>query len=238
VSKVLVFEECPTERRFLQDCLSSDFETHIEKDPRNCLELTLELAPDIVVMDLDLKSINVIEAHHQFSKHPSTQKIPVLLLGKIDANHLFQNHSNLILSDTLAKPVTREALLEKIQNRLKLQMIPRSNPALINNGHFTLNTKKQIVNFSSNSTPSYSIDVVLTDSETQILTLLMRRHNEVISREELCKWLCAEIKGKTFVLRQVDTLIFQLRKKLKPFAHCFQTVYGKGYRLHSKLESP
>ena len=75
------------------------------------------------------------------------------------------------------------------------------------------------------------IKIHLTNLEKQVLYEMYEKENQVVSRQELLRkfWQERENTGG----RVVDTIIKQLRKKLRNTSYQIQGIYGKGYLLRN-----
>ena len=95
-------------------------------------------------------------------------------------------------------------------------------------GKYLFSISSQILIFNSER-------IELSDKETQLLTILADRQNQLISREELLKRVW-EDEG-VITGRSLDMFISKLRKKLKndPSIQIIN-VHGKGYKLDIKPE--
>ena len=75
-------------------------------------------------------------------------------------------------------------------------------------------------------------DILLSDAEKSILTILASRSNRTTSREVICRQ--ASSKGEHIIDRTVDLRISRLRRKLlddPQNPRFLKTVRGKGYVL-------
>ena len=73
-------------------------------------------------------------------------------------------------------------------------------------------------------------EINLTKKEFDILSMLVAKPNEVVSRENIIK----SIWGEDFVgeTRTVDMHVKSIRKKLKEDGKLIETIYGIGYMVN------
>jgi DNA-binding response OmpR family regulator len=92
------------------------------------------------------------------------------------------------------------------------------------------------VDLRRHSAYKHSRELQLTQTEFRILTLLVRRAGEVVSRDEFLKQVWGDEVYVTH--RTVDTHVASLRKKIEDdidHPACILSVRNVGYRLHGNL---
>ena len=229
-SRILVFENGLSEQQFLQSCLEPKFETYIFGDARNCIEKTLEIEPDLILIDLGIESINVLEARAQLRKHRSTSKIPVLLISTLQDIEVRCCGPK---QDFVIKPLQRQDVLAQIEERLSqargLKNGVTQNPNHITAGDLAIDSERRIVFLGAQELSTKNrLQIDLSTAEHDLLKFFMQNEGVTFARVDIQKAL--EIPQAD---RSIDSLVFQLRRELKPVAHYFKTVYGKGYRFQS-----
>ena len=130
--------------------------------------------------------------------------------------------------DFLSKPFDISVLVKRANNIIALTKNPATaqaaGPGIMNSGEIEVNELAKAVKFKNRP-------VSLTKSEYFILTELLKKVGQVLSREELMKSFLGS--GINVSLRTVDTHVYTLRKKLDDTDR-IETVRGFGYRLSQK----
>ena len=122
--------------------------------------------------------------------------------------------------DYLTKPFHMEELLARL--RALLRRLSPHHSAQWQCGPILLDTRQATVSV-------HGMPLLLTSHEYKILSLLMQRPGEVLSRTELSEHLYpgdSERDSNT-----IEVFVGRLRKKLPP--GCIETVRGLGYRLQA-----
>lgn len=91
---------------------------------------------------------------------------------------------------------------------------------------FYLDEKKQCIHFEGE-------EIVLTQKEYLVFSLLWKNVGELVSKEELLDAVWSEKRPKC--PRVVDTIVKQLRSKLKETPYVIQTKYKRGYYVQLQM---
>jgi DNA-binding response OmpR family regulator len=126
--------------------------------------------------------------------------------------------------DYLSKPFDISVLVKRASNIIALtknNLAPAPKAGVFVSGDIEVNELAKAVKFKDKA-------VSLTKSEYFILTELLKKEGQVLSREELMKSFLGN--GINVSLRTVDTHVYTLRKKLDDTER-IETVRGFGYKL-------
>ena len=199
------------------------FSAEVAHDGEIGLELARDLAPDLVILDLTLPRLDGVELCRILRQE---SEVPIIMLTAREA------HADRIMGldsgadDYIVKPfdpgevISRAgAVLRRVRGKVQ-QVMTR--------GNITLNETTQSVTVSGEP-------VVLSQSQTALLSTLMRHPNQVLSRDQLISLTFNdEFDGLD---RAIDSQIARLRRQLnRNGRQPIQTVYGAGYRFVAEEE--
>lgn len=200
---------------------NSDYKVFLHHDGGNALQIIREVAPDLVILDVNLPGKNGIEICKVYRQESET---PVIMLtarsGEIDK----VNGLEVGADDYIAKPFSPRELLARIKGILRRSSTPvvSDQEGVMVYEHITIDTNK--VQVLVRGKP-----VSLTKNEYDILVRIIREDGKLVSREAIMK----EVIGYEQYMydRTIDTHIKNLRKKLDA-KDMIITVRGEGYRLN------
>jgi PAS domain S-box-containing protein len=117
---ILVVED----NRLNQDLIKNYFlelglEIHLAEDGHSAVIKTLELKPDIILMDVHLPGIGGIEATRRIRKHPECSDIPIVALSADAYTENQQKAFEMGMNDYLTKPIDFDKLLLVLNKYLK-----------------------------------------------------------------------------------------------------------------------
>lgn len=171
---------------------------------------------DAVVLDLGLPVLDGLSVLRRW--RAAGRNMPVLILTARGAWHEKVTGMDAGADDYLAKPFHMEELLARLRALLRRQGEHAS--ALWQCGPIWLDTRQARVLVDGQP-------LALTSHEFKLLSLLMQRKGQVLSRTELSEHLYPHDSDRDS--NTIEVFIGRLRKKLPP--GCIETVRGLGYRL-------
>lgn len=219
-SKILVIEDNPDTRRFLQVMLNREFEVVIAKDGLEGLEIAKNQQPDLIVLDVVMPNLNGYDTCKKLKGTAETENIPVIFLSAKNTTADVTYGISMGAEDYLPKPFDHKELLARIKSRLARSQSNPSPKLVV--GKLEIDTIKRIASFNRQSIP-------LTLTEYDILRLLASRFGVVVSREEIMREIWKDSATET-TDRTIDVHIRSLRKKIPAMTQHIQSVYGVGYR--------
>ena len=219
-SKILVIEDNPDTRRFLQVMLNREFEVVIAKDGLEGLEIAKNQQPDLIVLDVVMPNLNGYDTCKKLKTTAETENIPVIFLSAKNTTADVTYGISMGAEDYLPKPFDHKELLARIKSRLA-RSVSNPSPKLVV-GKLEIDTIKRVASFNRQS-------IQLTLTEYDILRLLASRFGVVVSREEIMKEIWKDSATET-TDRTIDVHIRSLRKKIPAMTQHIQSVYGVGYR--------
>ena len=115
IKKVMIIDDSPTERFFLQDLLTKKGFNVVtaENGEDGVMRAKVEL-PDLILMDVVMPGLNGFQATRQISKAPETAHIPIFMCTTKDQETDKVWGVRQGAKDYLVKPVNPEELLSKI----------------------------------------------------------------------------------------------------------------------------
>ena len=224
---ILIVDDDLALRELLQRYLGEQgFDTMAVADGAAMKKWLADHQPDLVVMDLMLPG----EDGLSLTRHlQATTSLPVLILSAKGEDIDRIVGLEIGADDYLAKPFNPRELVARIrailrrkaaqdapEEQLEDSNIHRFGPYVLNLNNFTLHRKGE--------------EVALTSGEINLLALLVRHPNHVLTRDQLIDLL----KGydRSPFDRSIDVRITRLRHKIEEdpkHPHYIRTIWGKGY---------
>lgn len=115
IKKIMIIDDSPTERFFLQDMLTKKgFNVVIAENGEDGVARAKVEMPDLILMDVVMPGLNGFQATRQISKAPETAHIPIFMCTTKDQETDKVWGVRQGAKDYLVKPVNPEELLSKI----------------------------------------------------------------------------------------------------------------------------
>jgi DNA-binding response OmpR family regulator len=190
------------------------------------LDASPKLEPIGFVVDINLAGkMNGLELVRELRKNKRFARIPVLMLTAKGENSDVVRGLDEGADDYLAKPFDTEVFMARMKSCLRrsertIAPISQNKKALSISGIDLDPATHKIVVLGK--------DTPLTTTEYGILTTLMNRPDEVMSRDDLLLRLVGP--NKTITGRTIDVHIRALRSKLGKKARHIVTIRGFGYK--------
>ncbi|NBS13360.1 DNA-binding response regulator [bacterium] len=222
--RILVVENEPDVRMLLRTNLqAAGFDVLEGANGPEGLAIAKHDLPAVIILDLMMPEMNGIEVCRDLRKHPSTSRIPILMLtakeGKEDMVDAFEAGAD----DYVTKPFSMRELV------LRVRAVARRKPD--RGGGKPIPARAGLISLdrADMTATIRGKKLGLTSTEFRLLESLVRRAGTIQSR----KTLLSEVWGYQANLdtRTVDTHVRRLRKKLGPAGNLVETVWGSGYRL-------
>ncbi|MDZ5455229.1 response regulator transcription factor [Azohydromonas lata] len=215
--RLLLVEDEPTLRAQLRTGLQQAGYAVDEADNGRDAEHLGHTEPfDAVVLDLGLPIVDGLTVLQRW--RAAGRAMPVLILTARDSWHEKVAGIDAGADDYLAKPFHMEELLARV--RALIRRAQGLASPLLQCGVLSLDTRSGRVSISGHP-------VSLTSHEYRLLSYLMHRPGQVVSRTELTEHLYAQDFERDS--NTVEVFIARLRRKLP--ADTIETVRGLGYRL-------
>ena len=223
MERVLVVEDEAKIRGLLEDYLTlQDYRVITASDGKEALELSSQVSPDLVILDLMMPRMDGLTFLEKFRKDHRT--IPVLILtAKGEEVDKLQGFG-LGADDYVTKPFSIKVLHARVRALLRRTKRAPLEPKQYEFDGVTIDFSKRIVTKGKK-------EVRLSAMEFNVLRYFVLHREEAISRDRLLD----EVWGyESFpTTRTVDTHVLNLRKKIEDNPNSprfFITVHGVGYK--------
>lgn len=202
--KVLLAEDEASLGMIVKESLESrNFTVFHAENGEKALDIYKTKLPDILVLDVMMPKKDGFTLAKEIRQQ--NKQIPIIFLTAksqtADVLEGFNNGGN----DYLKKPFSMEELIVRIKNLLQRE-VQQTATKIIKIGNYQFNITKQ-------SLTIYNKETQLTHRETQLLSLLFNKKNEVVERTIILNKLWGN--DDFFTARSMDVFISRLRKKLQ-----------------------
>ena len=229
---ILIVEDEPSISGFVRRGLIFEgFDVHIADNGTDALALVRDNPPDLVVLDLMLPGIDGIQITQRIraaEEVEGTPRLPILMLTARDAVADRVAGLDAGADDYLVKPFDFDELVARVRALLRRATpATTSGPDIITFENITLNLTSHIVTRDD-------VAIELTPREFDLLAILMRHPNQVLTRQTLMQRVWGEdFYGESNVL---EVVIGNLRRALEANdqPRVVQTVRGIGYVLRTR----
>lgn len=182
--------------------------------------------PDLILLDIRLPDMDGLNLLKDLKK---LNLDVILLSGKTEVADKVSG-LELGAEDYITKPFHLRELLARIKRVLRRQqhyLKPHDDPTTAIGNNWTLDPRSQkLTNHNGNT-------IHLTPHESELLYFLLKNIDHPVSRDDI-SWAVYGV-GWSPSARRVDTIIYQLRQKIKAFSDLprIRTVHNKGYVIYS-----
>jgi len=187
------------------------------------IKIAKNSSPDLVVLDLMLPGIDGLEVTKYLRKTEATEDIPIVMLTAKGEESDIVTGLELGANDYMSKPFSPRELTARIRAILRRrQRNSKETPVRVRQeGDMIIDRAKHRVTIEGSV-------IDLTLSEFELLSFLAEKKGWVFTRGQIVD----AIHGENYAVteRSIDVIIVGLRKKLRNYASCIETVRGVGYR--------
>lgn len=220
-AKILVIDDEKSIRKLLDISLTSEgYNVTLAKSGKEGLLLLANFRPDVIILDLGLPDLPGLEVMKKIRERTAT---PVIVLTVKDSDLDKVSLLDAGADDYLTKPFNPAELTARIRVALRHSLNLKEEPVYVNG--------PLKINFNLRSVEIADEPLKLTNTEFDLLKLLVRNTGKIVTQKQLLK----EIWGPEAVEQSHYLRIYfsQLRKKLEKFglADIIVTEPGVGYRL-------
>ncbi|QSZ54585.1 response regulator transcription factor [Paenarthrobacter sp. AT5] len=222
--RILLVEDEETIAGVVRDYLTrAGFQVDLAADGFTALKLAAERQPDLVLLDRMLPGLDGVEVCRRLRVAMSVPVIMLTALGTEDDRILGLEMG---ADDYVTKPFSPRELVLRVKSVLRRSIKEYSPEPTVELAGFVLDP-------ASRTVIHHGAALTLTVREFDLLAFLLRRPNQVFSREELIKAVWGWDFGD---LSTVTVHVRRLREKVeenptKP--ELLKTVWGVGYRFDS-----
>ncbi|HPJ24056.1 MAG TPA: response regulator transcription factor [Bacillota bacterium] len=179
--------------------------------------------PDLFLLDIMLPDVNGIEILKKIRENPKHALIPVMIISaKIsEIDRVIGLDSG--ADDYMIKPFGVLELVSRVKALLRRTKSQEINESF-SIGDLVINQNKHICQYQGK-------EITLTRKQFELLFLLMQKHNEILSRDDILNSVWGyEYIGET---RTLDVHVKEIRKRLREAGiseTAIETIRGIGYR--------
>ncbi|MFA6624892.1 MAG: response regulator transcription factor [Bacilli bacterium] len=176
-----------------------------------------EKKPDLLLLDLMLPDYNGFDIIRKIRSDKSNDEMQIMIVSA--KNQIIDKVDGLDLGadDYLEKPFDILELISRVSAKFRRY----ENQQVVESGNLRIDNRKHICQI-------HDKEISLTNAEFTILFTLMKKNNQVVSRDELLSKLWGD--SQACESRTIDVHINSLRSKLGEEGKKIVAVYGIGYR--------
>ncbi|MCL4130695.1 UNVERIFIED_CONTAM: hypothetical protein GTU68_055238 [Idotea baltica] len=222
---ILVVEDEPTIADAIASRLRSEgYQVSVAADGPSAVDQCTSLAPDLVILDLNLPGFDGIEVCRRIHTH---RRVPVVMLTARDDETDMLIGLGVGADDYMTKPFSPRELVARVKAVLRRAQSASNSggPSLT----FTAPTGSIEIDPTTRRVTDHGQEVHLTPTEFDLLRALAEAGGAVLSRDQLLAMVWGYRDGSG--ARTVDSHIRSVRAKLS--ADLIRTVHGVGYALES-----
>jgi DNA-binding response OmpR family regulator len=224
VSRILIAEDDPNQRRILQAYLEREgHEVVAVEDGRAAIDETRKRLPDLVVLDVMMPKVDGLDVCRVLRADSS---IPIVLVTARSSEDDLLLGLDLGADDYITKPYSPRELTARVRTLLRrVQNVQASKPTVVKIGELEIDRVRYEVRVRSDL-------VELTPREFSLLDALAETPGRAFTRRELLD-RCAGFDHYALE-RTIDTHLLNLRKKIEPDPlnpRYVLTAKGRGYKL-------
>ncbi len=216
---ILVVDDDSHITSFLKRLLAYEgYSVAIASDGNEALTRCLERAPDLIVLDVMLPSIDGLEVARRLRTAGDT--VPILMLTARDTTADLVKGLDTGADDYLVKPFANEELLARIKAMLRRNQVERNE--MLRYADVELDTGTRVAHRRGR-------EIELSPTEYELLALFLRRPRQVLTRDIILDRVWGfDFEGSSNVM---EVYVGYLRTKLEVNGEprLIHTVRGVGY---------
>ncbi len=225
--RILVVEDEPGLRLALKDELEfQGFQVELAADGGAGLDAILRSRCDLVLLDVMLPGPNGFQICEQ--ARAQGVRTPIILITARDQEADKIRGLGLGADDYVTKPLSLAEVVARIRAVLRRSAVPPTGDVL--------EAPPIKVDLRKHRAYKETRELQLTQTEFQLLVLLVKHAGDVVTRDEFLKQVWGEDVYVTH--RTVDTHVAALRRKIEEDVEhpaCILSVRNVGYRLNANL---
>ncbi len=196
------------------------YQVYSFQDGKSFIEAFNKQKPDLVLLDLMLPDMNGNDIIKFIRNDIENNEVEIII---ISAKRMLMDKVeglDLGADDYLEKPFDLLELMSRVNARLRRHQ--NKNILIYNN--LKVDLQKHLVYLDNN-------EITCTNKEFDILTYLLQRKGQAVSRDDLLTFLWGD-NNSDYESRTIDVHIKSLRAKLNDNdGSIIQTIYGIGYKI-------
>lgn len=220
--KILVVDDEEAICEILQFNLSDEgYDVTVAHSAEEVLQIDDLHTFDLVLLDVMMDGLSGVKLAKYLHGLPETATLPIIFITAKDTENDMITGFSVGADDYITKPFSMQIVLARVKSVLRRNAKKQNEEATI----ITFKGLKLLLDEKR----AYVDDqlVELTKKEYELLCLLLKRKNKILTREEILEKIWQE---DVIVLdRTIDVNINRLRKKLQPYSQHIVTRVGYGY---------
>lgn len=221
---ILVVEDEPDIREVIQYNLNREgFGVLSSADGEDGLRLARERAPDLVLLDLMLPSVDGVDVCRRLKEDPITRGIPVIMVTAKGEETDVVLGLGLGADDYIKKPFSPKELVARVRAVLR-----RGAPKEERGAGERIVREGLVIDAGRHEVSVDGELVTLTATEMRLLHFLASHPGRVFDRSHLLSRVIGE--HAVVIDRNIDVHVRSIRQKLGPYRDLIETVRGVGYR--------
>jgi two-component system phosphate regulon response regulator PhoB len=227
VERVLVVDDEPDICELVKDLLGREgFKVESTLSSEGILKILENFKPDLVLVDFmlpggGLEMINLLRAH------PTWKNLSIIVITGADAEIYKVEALDSGADDYVVKPFSAKELSARIRAVLRRSQAREKGDEVQTDGPEVLKTEGLVMDLKSHRVLKDGTEVYLTLTEFRILSELLKRQGNVLSRDQLREKALGNFNVTD---RTIDVHMASLRKKLDRYSNYIHTIRGVGYR--------
>ncbi|QEL18453.1 response regulator [Limnoglobus roseus] len=207
------------------------FETIISHDGQEGLRKAQTIIPDVVLLDINLPSVDGLTVCRELRAGDRTRSIPIIMItAKSEETDQLVGYS-MGADDYVTKPFSNKILLEKVKVQLRRVAGAADSSDVIEHLGVKVDRVRHKITHGGQ-------ELELTPTEFRLLECLVRQPGRAFTRHQLMDAAIGE--GSIVLERTIDVHVKTLRKKLLEAGatrELIETVRGVGYRFLEASET-
>ncbi len=195
--------------------------THHINEPVDITSQVQKINPDLILLDLMIDEWDGFDICREIKSNNDIQNIPIIFLtGKSEVINVVTG-LELGAEDYIIKPFSMDVLIARIRKVFRKDIPNMKMSKTVSFDTLTIDLDKHEVFIDKK-------EISLNHTEFKLLAYISKKPGWVYNRIQLID----AIRGNGYIVtdRIIDVIIVSLRKKLKQYGKCIQTIRGVGYR--------
>ena len=202
--RILIVDDETSIRTFLRTSLkSSGFSVFEASNGAECLEMSVSVHPDLIILDLGLPDYDGIEVLKKIRKR---SKIPVIILSVRDRTSDKVSALEQGADDYLSKPFEVPELLARIRAVIR-RLIPMEQKKLFESAHLKIDFTNRVVEVDERK-------IDLTPTEYEVLKILILNSGRVITHRQILQEVWNKSEKMDGSMHLLHVTVRNLRRKL------------------------
>lgn len=216
--KIMVVDDDKSILEMMKDLLSKErgFDVYTANNGKKALQVIKQINPHVLILDVMMPDMSGYEVCTEIRK--TNEALPIIFLTGGKKGH--EDKAAGFLSgcdDYMIKPFNIRELIFRIKAIIK-RSYRISQPESL----FAIDSESLNIKINGKKIED------LTQTEFKILSILLTKYPDIITREDLMKSVWSFINPSTN--KSLEVYIQRLRKKLGEQGNCIETIPTKGYR--------